>query len=30
MEEKIIEEKMTKAIDHLTDELANIRAGRLV
>lgn len=28
MEEKIIEEKMTKAIDHLTDELANIRAGR--
>ena len=28
MDNKIIEEKMTKAIDHLVDELANIRAGR--
>ena len=28
MEYNVIEEKMTKAIDHLSDELANIRAGR--
>ena len=28
MDNKIMEEKMTKAIDHLVDELANIRAGR--
>lgn len=28
MDYKIIEEKMTKSIDHLMDELANIRAGR--
>lgn len=28
MDYNVVEEKMTKAIDHLADELANIRAGR--
>ena len=28
MDYKIVEEKMNKAIDHLFDELANVRAGR--
>ena len=28
MEFNLVEEKMNKAIEHLKDELANIRAGR--